>query len=292
MIITYLFSLSLFFPTSMVPSYTDADVFYGIALSWGIAPPLLLIACFATWHIVDKCMPCFQVSDIKVKIKSSCIALLYLLWPSLCSQTFGLFACRSVCDDDITYLRADLDVKCGEGRQLVYVLGLGLPMLLFYVIGLPIAAYIRVRLMNQQLITRRRTFGDDEGLSVFQHDHKVYGMFYSAFRKETWWWEGTVALRKIVIAMIGVFGAEMELMQIHFTLMLVVCVIIITAQVRPFGGLKHGMLHKLEMSSLLATFLTLWAGSIFNTLPRCEDPEKGEGITVSWCNGKIVFLFL
>ena len=35
--------------------------------------------------------------------------------------------------------------------------------------------------------------------------------------------------------MIGVFGAEMELMQIHFTLMLVVCIIIITAQVRPFG---------------------------------------------------------
>ena len=44
------------------------------------------------------------------------------------------------------------------------------------------------------------------------------------------------------------------------------------------------MLHKLEMSSLMATFLTLWAGSVFNIFPRCEDPEQGEGITILWCD--------
>ena len=65
----------------MISSYTDADVFYGIALTWGIAPPLLLIACVATWHIVDRCMPCFRVSDLEVKIKSSCIALLAVELP-------------------------------------------------------------------------------------------------------------------------------------------------------------------------------------------------------------------
>ena len=191
------------------------------------------------------------------------------------SQTFSLFACRSVCDNG-TYLRADLDVKCGEGKQLIYALGLGIPMLLIYVIGLPVTAYVKVLSMKRksQIIDRDHP------------DHKIFGMFYSAFRKKIWWWEGTVAARKIVIAMIGIFGAEMESMQIHLTLMLVVCVILITASVRPFGGMKHGLLHTLEMASLMATFLTLWAGSIFNTLPRCEDPMKSEGIIVPWCNGK------
>ena len=113
---------------------------------------------------------------------------------------------------------------------------------------------------------------------------KIYGMFYSAFRPETWWWEGTVAARKIVIALIGVFGAEMESMQVHLTSMLVFLISLITAQVRPFGGLSHGILHKLEMFSLLATFLTVWAGSVFNTFPRCEDPLKGEGFTLGWCD--------
>ena len=87
-----------------------------------------------------------------------------------------------------------------------------------------------------------------------------------------------------MIALIGVFGAEMESMQVHLTSMLVFLISLITAQVRPFGGLSHGILHKLEMFSLLATFLTVWAGSVFNTFPRCEDPLKGEGFTLGWCD--------
>ena len=106
----------------------------------------------------------------------------------------------------------------------------------------------------------------------------------NSFREETWWWEGTVAARKIIIAMIGVFGGDMNDMQVHMTLMFVVVVILITSQVRPFGGLKHGILHILEMASLMAIFLTLWAGSVFNTRPKCQDPLKDEGSTLPWCD--------
>ena len=274
----------------MIPSYTDADVFYGIGLTWGVAPPLLLVACITTWHFVNKLMTCFTVSNLDMKIKASCVALLYLLWPSLCSQTFSLFACRSVCEDDTSFLRADLDEVCWKGRHLHYVLALGLPMLFGYVIGLPIIAFIRVRSMQhslqQQRQIRRRTFGDEEDEQEVVHgpEHKIYGMFFTAFKKDKWWWEGTVAARKIVIAMIGVFGAEMESMQVHLTIMLVMGIIMITAQVRPFGGQRGGLLHKLEMFSLMATFLTLWAGSVFNTIPRCEDPSGKAGETLLWCD--------
>jgi hypothetical protein len=115
-------------------------------------------------------------------------------------------------------------------------------------------------------------------------EEKIYGMFYTAFRKETWWWEITVAARKIIIALIGVFGAEMGDMQVHLTSMLVFLIVLVTSQIRPFGGLKHGVLHVLEMASLMATFFTLWAGSVFNARPRCEDPLKGEGSTLVWCD--------
>jgi len=291
----------------LIPNYTDADVFYGIGLTWGAAPPTLLLACVVTWHIVDKMMPCFTVSDLNVKIKTSCVALLYLLWPSLCSQTFQLFACRSVCDDNLSYLRADLDEVCWEGRHLNYSLAVGLPMLFGYVIGLPLLAFLRVRKLKARLDyrrdIRRRTFGYDddetkdkgkgkekeEGFDVFPDDHKIYGAFYSAFRDDTWWWESTVAARKIVIAMIGVFGAEMESMQVHFTIMLVVLIILATSQVRPFGGKSNGLLHRLEMFSLMATFLTLWAGSVFNTMPRCEDPDN-VGEQMLWCDAMSVMV--
>jgi hypothetical protein len=171
-------------------------------------------------------------------------------------------------------------------------------MMVGYVIGLPVLAFLRVRKLKKQLNKRRelrrRTFGyekgeKEEGLEVFP-EHKIYGPFYSAFREDTWWWEGTVAARKIVIAMIGVFGAEMESMQVHLTTMLVMCILLVTAQVRPFGGLSDGLLHRLEMFSLMATFLTLWAGSVFNSLPRCEDPIKGDGSTLLWCDALSVLV--
>ena len=289
----------------MFPDMSDGDVFFRIQLLWGVAPPVLLTMCVATWLLLSNCK---IVNDLEIKIKTSCVAVLYLVWPSLCSQTFSLFACRSVCDDTTTFLRADLDVSCWEGVHAHYALGLGLPMLFFYVIGLPVAALLRVRSMHQASSKTNNAMKPEE--------EKIYGMFYTAFRKETWWWESTVAARKIVIALIGVFGAELKDMQVHLTLIFVVFILLATSQVRPFGGLKHGVLHILEMASLMvsncsclrssffplssflntclvpcafcyldqATILTLWAGSVFNTRPRCEDPLKGEGSTLVWCD--------
>ena len=185
--------------------------------------------------------------------------MLYLIWPALCSQTFSLFACRSICEDATTFLRADLDVSCWEGVHAHYAFGLGLPMLVFYVIGLPVAALLRVRSMHQ---TRRSTaasgFSRRRTMAALKpEEEKIYGMFYTAFRKDTWWWESTVAARKICIALIGVFGAEMGDMQVHLTLMLVVFILLVTSQVRPFGGLKHGVLHVLEMASLMVSILVV-----------------------------------
>ena len=120
-----------------------------------------------------------------------------------------------------------------------------MPMLFLYVIGLPLAALLRVRSMHQTEVM------DPE-------EEKIYGMFYTAFRKETWWWESTVAARKIVIALIGVFGTEMGDMQVHLSLMLVVFILLVTSQIRPFGGLKHGILHVLEMASLMVSIHVLW----------------------------------
>jgi len=113
-------------------------------------------------------------------------------------------------------------------------------MLFLYVIGLPVAALLRVRSMHQEAV-------------IDPEDEKMYGMFYTAFRKETWWWEGTVAARKIVVALIGVFGTDLEDMQVHLTLMLLMFILLVTSQVRPFGGLKDGVLHLLEMASLMVS---------------------------------------
>jgi hypothetical protein len=71
------------------------------------------------------------------------------------------------------FLRADLDEVCWKDRHLHYALGVGLPMLLVYVIGLPVAAWLRVRVMQRNLDVREKTSGDVEGLGMFQEDRKL-----------------------------------------------------------------------------------------------------------------------
>jgi hypothetical protein len=244
----------------MFPEMSDGQVFFRFQLLWGVAPPILLMMCVATWSLLNNCK---VVKDLDIKIKTSCVALLYLVWPALCSQTFSMFACRRICDDATTFLRADLDVACWEGVHAHYALGVGLPMLLFYVIGLPVAALLRVRSMHQtrrrmsaaSAVSNRRRRRRASMIATNPEEEKIYGMFYTAFRKEMWWWEGTVAARKIVIALIGVFGADMGDMQVHLTALLVFLIVLVTSQVRPFAGLKHGVLHGLEMSSLMVSRL-------------------------------------
>ena len=104
----------------MFPEYTEAHIFYVIRIAWAAAPPILLVLCVLTWQIVDKCRcaglfrSCSyylcrkthslraqstfhdrndlilrnRVSQLDIKMKTSCVALLYLLWPSLSAQTF------------------------------------------------------------------------------------------------------------------------------------------------------------------------------------------------------------
>ena len=52
-----------------------------------------------------------------------------------------------------------------------------------------------------------------------------------------------------------------------------------TAIVQPYG--KSRLLNYLELLTLTAIFMTLWAGNVFNANPRCED---GKGGTVAWCD--------
>ena len=101
-------------------------------------------------------------------------------------------------------------------------------------------------------------------------------MFFCKIR-----WEGTVALRKIGIAVIGVFGAAMQEMQVSLTLVLVFFIILLTAIRRPYGESRNAMLlQRVELSTLCMLFLTLWAAGVFTLYPRCE---LREGESLWWC---------
>ena len=65
-------------------------------------------------------------------------------------------------------------------------------------------------------------------------------------------------------------------------------------QIRPFSGDRKDMLHFLDMTSSVVLFLTLWAGSVFTTFPRCIDMKDMQSTTstLGWCDGLSVVVGL
>ena len=270
----------------LYPTLSEAQVFYMARIVGAIMPIIVSGCCLLLWLAAhqyyggggggsgDGGGSGGGVARLWPKIKTSVVALLFLMWPGLCSETFALFSCRTVCGELL--LRVDLDEKCWDPRHSSYAFLLGLPMLFAYVLGLPVVAFVNVWITQNRAFTRGAKIETLKG-------HLTWGLFYSSYRTNVWWWESTVALRKITIAFLGVFGASMGEMQVHLTAWGMVCVLLLTAFVQPFG--ERVLLQYLEMGTLFATWMTLWAGTVFNAYPRCEGAEE-------WCNALSVLIGL
>ena len=85
-----------------------------------------------------------------------------------------------------------------------------------------------------------------------------------------WWWQWTIAARKLILISIGIFGEKLGPMQLHMASLLVLIVILQTANSKPYGSRLGNLFLKLDLGSLFALWLMLWAASIFLDYPKCE----------------------
>ena len=291
----------------LMSTWSDAEVFYLQAIAWSLIPIALCLAIGLFWlgafiftrYNSHGCFYRCRVHHAIQKWHVASVAVLYLLYPTLCASAFSLFSCRTVCDDHSLFLRADLDEKCyvsGERHQMM-AFGLGLPMLLLYVVGMPMMAYVFVWRLRRRAVRAVKKMPKEENTAEhhlarpsvvhrilkrskkskrkisMQQDESfaVYGMLFSMFREDTWFWEITVCWRKVVLAAIGVFGGQLGDLQIHVTSAFLMVIILFTAIVRPFDhGKKGRVLQSLELASLVSIWLTLWAGSVFISYPKCR----------------------
>ena len=275
---------------------TEAWVFYMQQVGWALGPLALILLNTSFWQVLvrffcrqnddekenndekeSKHRSSFEIFKVPEKELGSrtavtSVAFLYLFWPVLTKRTFEMFACRTVCDDTHSYFLADLNEQCWVGRHAAWTFALGLPMLIGYVVMLPAVAWWRIHRLHTVALLRK--------IKPYElPEHKHWGMLYSCFAPEIWFWEVTVAARKISVAFIGVFGVGMGEIQVHLMALIIAFIILTTAVVRPYGDQK--LLHFLELLGLSALFLTLWAGTVFNSYPKCEDHG---GLTLAWCS--------
>ena len=214
-------------PDCLATTQSAAELFYSKQAMYATSPFLVALISFVFWYVKGQCAgtPFFEKrsqmeskrgsltngqsnavqtkaaraakTTPKDKFIVTICTVIYLMFPTLCTQAFSMFHCRTVAGQQ--FLAADMEEPCYEGRHLIMVVFLGLTQLLAFVFGLPALVYFFLH-RNKHL----------EGGGLDKHVTIVrYGLFYGAYKDDTYYWEIIITGRKISIVALSVFGSAM-----------------------------------------------------------------------------------
>jgi len=90
-------------------------------------------------------------------------------------------------------------------------------------------------------------------------------MLYDGYKESTWYWELVVAGRKVAFVLLSMLGSGA--VQVHLASGVLVVLLILSEAVRPFdtsrGGKNWHVVARLELASLMTSFITVWTGFFF-----------------------------
>lgn len=176
----------------------------------------------------------------------SSIIVLFLLHPSLTGMSMGLFNCYEI-DSGEYWLFKDLSVRCWHGSHNSWAFGLGIPMIFFWVFGLPLVGFILVRKNRKRL--------DDETV-MFR-----YRILYQGYKKEAYYWEFVNVFRKVSVVMINIFLGIYP--PIYKTFVATLTLAIILRQQEQIQPYKIKIMNECEFRESTTSIVTLFGGMFF-----------------------------
>lgn len=252
-------------PDCLAKSSSPASLFYNKQAGFAAMPFIAVLVAFAFWFVYGsiKATPFFDkrkktregeiaVSTPKDKFVVTVTVVVYLIFPTLCSQAFQIFDCKTIAG--VQYLAVDLEHPCYTGDHLAAVLTLGVGQLVVFVVGLPLL----------MLLFLRRNRVKEGGLN--RHVVRVrYGLFFSAYQEDTYFWEIVLTSRKIGIVAISVFGRSIGTQR---QALLAICILLVCILLEIVGKPyqivtdRHNILSRLELASLFSLWGTMWCGML------------------------------
>jgi hypothetical protein len=267
-------------PDCLSTAKSAADLFYSKQVMLACTPFIVFLVSFLFWMLYARCK---GVSFFKKRADSSettskdkfvatVCTIIYLLFPTLCTQAFNIFHCRVVAGK--FYLAADMEEPCFEGRHLVLIFLLGMTQIIAFVVGLPMLVLV--------FLCRSKN-SSDEGLK--KHATIVrYGLFYGAYKDETYYWEVVITSRKIGIVALAIFGPGMGTeRQAQMALALLLICISLEIAGDPFRLVtnRFRVLGRLEIATLFVQWATMWCGSMIFASQDLENESFVMFLTVA-----------
>ena len=274
-------------PDCVANPETAAELYYSKQKVFATLPVLFCIVAFLGWYLYGKRtqQPFFRKREgrndttTKDKWVMTLTTVLYLIYPTLCKNAFGLFDCKKIGAN--WYFKVDLEEQCYVGAHAWHMWTLGLGQISAYVIGFPLVVFLFLR-RNKTRLRRHVVVAR-------------YGLFFGMYKKEMYFWEVFVAARKVSIVMLSVFGPEVgPEKQAHVALLILLVCLVVEIWAMPYAvkEQRDEILGKLELASLLVCWWTMWSGLMIYKI----DSDAGEGmlltVTVLVANFGLVLIFV
>jgi len=262
------------------------DDFVGETLIYGFFPVMLVSGVLAVAAVQSR-----HAEDMWGEATSTAtnlgVLVLFFLQPYLVKRFALIFSCVKLGrESGDLFLTEDMDVQCWQsGTHWLYIVFLGLPLLVFYVVGVPWAVYsilsrpdsqVKIGQVNEWMSSQLGAGGDvaaadraglesrsaDE-LSVesFQGFQRNYGFLFVGYQPKHYYWEIVVMARKASLSLIGVALAFDMRAQVNLGLLTISIAVVAQSRVRPFSS---DLMNSFELCSVYVSFFTFFLG-IFTT---------------------------
>ena len=148
------------------------------------------------------------------------VYFIYTMFPSVIRMSFETFQCKAVCG--VLYMAKDDKEICwlANSRHLSYALGVAVPSLVLYLLVLPVLTLAYLRAHRNVLTTDRKLI-------------LRFGLVFSGYARNRWYWEVVVIFRKIFLIVVVTFGQNSQ-SQLHYALGALIVVLYMQERGQPF----------------------------------------------------------
>jgi len=191
------------------------------------------------------------------KFMTSVVVICFNMQPFAIKASFGLFQCLNLYREDSPqyYMVKDYDIKCWEGPHMKWTLAIGIPSLLLWIFILPGIMFNILR-KNQNRLKHEKIA-------------KKYAFLYLGYKKERYFWEFIIMIRKILLilaALLGIiYSNDFEL---YFSVMIAIIAYVLHVWNRPY---EDHRLNTLESISLLSSEIVCFCAMYFKLITRASE---------------------
>eukprot|EP00347_Sterkiella_histriomuscorum_P017693 403348360 len=186
-------------------------------------------------------------TKVVTNLITSIIIVIFISLPPITSITFAIFNCVEIFNDGDTFLALDMNIQCWQDQHSYYANSFGIPIIIIWVLGLPLIALVI-------LILRRNQLNDTNNL-------QRYGFLYVGLNHNAFYWEILLHFRKVLLISINVFFTTFKpLYRALIGFMLMIIYIEFLQKVQPYATPE---INDLEFKANIAAFATFYGGLFF-----------------------------